>query len=158
MYVDIKQLFYVPEIYLLGIYRLCKLISEQKSKDEYDGFVCASNNGSVLATALSILLNKKAVYLMNLGPHLTIMDREAIDNIEERKRYLFIFDFMCLGTELKLVKTIVTFKGAQIEGSFGIAKHHLPSRTQPVRLYEHSLHAVLSINDEFDYKYNISIM
>jgi orotate phosphoribosyltransferase len=157
MYVDIKQLFYEPVIYLLAVYRLCKLIIEVIDRDQFDGFICASNNGSVLATALSVLLNKKAIYLMNLGPHLTIMDREVIDNIQSSKRYIFIYDFICLGTELKLVKTIVTFKGAFIQGSFGVAKHHLPSRKQPQRKYDATLHALVSINDEYNFNYTVSI-
>ena len=157
MYVDIKQLFYEPNIYLLAIYLLCKKIADQFHREHYDGFICASNNGSVLATSLSLLLNKPCVHLMNLGPHLTIMDREIIDKIAEKKTYLFIYDFICLGTELKLVKTLATLRGAKVAASFGIANHLLPSRQEPPRRYEPFVFSLFTINEDFNFNYQVSI-
>lgn len=157
MYVDIKQLFYEPRVYLLAIYLLCEKITEERSGEHYDGFICASNNGSVIATSLSLLLNKASLHLMNLGPHLTIMDREIIDKICEHNKYLFIFDFVCLGTELKLVKTLATLRGAKVEASFGIADYLLPSRVSLPRCYDSSVRPLFSINSDFDFNYSVSI-
>jgi len=152
MYVDVKQLFNNAPIYLLTVYRLCKLIDTQLNKNEYDGFICASNNGSVLSTMLTLMLNKKSTYIMNLGPHLTIMDKETIDKIKVNGKYAFIFDFVCLGTELKLVKTVVSLQGAKVVGMFGVAKHH------PERKYDPTLNALVSVNDDYDFGYIVSIV
>lgn len=157
MYVDIKQLFYEPKTFILSIYLLCNKISEYATIKHFDGFICASNNGSVIATSLSLLLNKASLHLMNLGPHLTIMDREIIDKICKDKVYLFIYDFICLGTELKLVKTLATLRGAKVNASFGIASHKLPSRVDPPRRYDTNISSLFSINDDFDFNYTVSI-
>ncbi|WP_136524327.1 hypothetical protein [Geomonas ferrireducens] len=156
MYIDIKQMFCNTPVYFLTLYLLCRLLTREKNLDQYDGFICASNNGSVISTALTILIGKPTIYLMNLGPHLTIMDREVIGKIKEGGRYLFVYDFLCLGTELKLVKTVVALQGATIEGSFGIAKLFLPSNPSSPRKYDTTNHSVISINEEFEFNYEVS--
>ena len=47
----------------------------------------------------------------------------SVENIKQGKRYLYIFDFMCTGTELKIVSALVNSKKGVIKGAVGISRY-----------------------------------
>jgi orotate phosphoribosyltransferase len=120
-YVDVKKIFINQEIFSLVLYEMACLI-ERNIGDKFDELICVSNNGLAIASVLSCLLKKKVIYLMKLGPQSTLMAKDVVKNLGSGKRYVFIYDFSCLGTEIKMVNTIVSLFGSELIGSVGVAK------------------------------------
>jgi hypothetical protein len=145
MYIDVKQVFLENKVYALAIYELCRTM-----KKHFPGDCClvsASNNGSTIATAVGRLLKINVLYLRNLGPHVTLHDTQLIEKIIPQQKYVFVFDFICLGTEFKIAKTIVKLKKAALIGAIGIAIYNPPDKEKIISL--------LKVNEtewNFDYK------
>ena len=125
-YVDIKTVFLDPEVNCLVLYEMCCLFFDNFLEKNISALVSASNNGAAIASIIGQLIDKKVLYLQNLGPHLTIRDKKLIDKVEAGNKYLFVYDFICLGTELKLAKTVVNLKSASIVGAIGVAHFKKP--------------------------------
>lgn len=120
-YVNAKKLFRNPDKHGFIIYQLIRKISTKRT--EIDALVSASRNGANLASVIGWLLDIKVVYCANLGPKFSLMTHNIERNIRENKRYFFIYDFMCLGTELKVLNAIVGVRGAHLVGGMGIANY-----------------------------------
>lgn len=129
MYVNAKLLFAEPDMYLFIMYQMLKEV--ERYKENIDALICASRNGANLATLIGWLLNIKVVYCENLGPRFALFTEVVRKEIRKRKRYFFIFDFMCLGTELKVLNTIIGIKGARLVGGIGIANYIDIQREEP---------------------------
>ncbi|WP_088227825.1 hypothetical protein [Desulfosporosinus sp. FKB] len=149
MYVDIKKIFNNRKMYSLIIYELCNLVVTHFNK-RFDALVSSSNNGSALSTIIGKILNKDVLYLMNLGPHLTIRDKELLNSIIPKKRYLFIYDFICLGTEFKITKTVVNTKDADLVGAVGVAKYRFEDREN-----KHKVFSLIDINTDCNLSYEV---
>ena len=142
-YINIKQIFYDPKFYyLIFFFFLSSIINNYKTED-YDKLICSSYNGAALASIIGQMLNKDVVYLMNLGPRLTISDRELIKGIEPHKKYLYIADFICLGTEFKILKTTVRLQNSNIIGGVSVASY----KCNP----DYKIHPIVDITDK-EYK------
>jgi orotate phosphoribosyltransferase len=147
-YVNIKKIFTDPEIFSLAIYELANII-DHNFKDKYDEFICVSNNGFAISNVLSSLLKKKVVYLMKLGPQSTLMSKDVVKNLDLNKRYLFIYDFSCLGTEIKLVKTIVNLFNSELVGCVGVAKYLDRDESSGKNF------TIFKINEDMEYSYKL---
>ena len=86
-------------------------------------FVTSSKNGAILASILGDLLNIKEIHLLGVGPKYTVQFGDSLDCIKTGKRYLYIFDFMCTGTELKIVSALINSKRAKLRGAVGISRY-----------------------------------
>lgn len=156
IYIDIKTLFADNELTFLASYEMAKMFFAN-FKYDYDGVICVSNNGAALATIIADLLNTDAIYLFNLGPHSTIMSDDLMERIHSNKRYVFIYDFSCLGTEIKLVKTVVNLIGAKVIGSVGVSRYL--DRSDKGRIgesYPKNNYTIFRINDDYDLDYQLS--
>lgn len=118
-YIDIKHFFSHPVFYNLLVYELAKIIAENNIK--YDSFICSSNNGAVLATSLGSILNKNVTYIQNLGPKLSINDSKIFDRIKKYEGFYYIFDFMCLGSELRHTMMLTKLKEAKVIKAVGVS-------------------------------------
>lgn len=147
IYVDIKKTFIDQDIFTLLIYELANLINYNFTEDFE--LICVSNNGFAISNVLSSLFKKKVVYLMKLGPQSTLMTNDLIKNIGTNKKYLFVYDFSCLGTEIKLVKTIVNLFGSTLIGCIGVAKH-LERKDSTDKNF-----TIFKINDDVDFEYKL---
>lgn len=119
MYVDIRKLFTEKNNMAVFIFNLYQIVKEL---DAFDSFIVVSNNGAVLANILSYIFEKKVLYLMNLGPKIALKDREIQRKIKKGFKYIYVYDFMCLGNELKMIDTLLKIHGATLEYSVGIAQ------------------------------------
>ena len=157
-YIDIKKIFSDNEIFYLSIYEICRLI--EKSLVQFDCLICSSNNGAALATIIGQVLNINVLYLLNLGPNLTIRDKELINRISPRTKYFYIFDFICLGTEYKLLNTILKIKGAELSGAIGIAKYVDIDRDERnlASKIDEKIFQIFRVNDEsYDFGYEVKV-
>lgn len=121
MYVNAKKLFLKPENYNFILYQMVKEVSIYR--DEIDALVSSSRNGANLANLIGWLLNIKVIHCINLGPRFSLSTYKIRKDIRKNKKYLYIYDFMCLGTEVKVLNTILGVRDAQLIGGVGIANY-----------------------------------
>lgn len=121
MYINAKRLFTDPNQYCFIIYQIICLIMENNC--EVDALVSASRNGANIASVIGWLLNKKVIHCTNLGPKFSLAASSVYKDIRRNRKYIYIFDFMCLGTEAKLLNTLLSFKGAVLIEGYGIANY-----------------------------------
>lgn len=119
MYVNVKRLFLHPEKYYAIIFGLAKRIVE--SEIEYDGFVSSSKNGALLANMLGMMLDKKVIHILGLGPKYSMNVGNLQKEIKKKKNYIYVFDFRCTGTEMKILSALINANDAYIHGAVGIA-------------------------------------
>lgn len=119
MYVNIKRLFQYPEHYYSIAFGLAKKIVD--SKIEYDGLISSSKNGALLANLLGMLLNKKVIHIIGLGPKYSMNTGDLQKEIKKRKNYIYVFDFRCTGTEMKALLALISANEAYVTGAAGIA-------------------------------------
>lgn len=120
-YVNVKKLFSDVDSYYFILYSLAEMLYPYVGK--IDAFISTSKNGAILANILGGILNVKEVHLIGLGPKYSMKLGDSIECIKEGKRYTYIFDFMCTGTELKIVSALVNSKKAFLSYAAGIAKY-----------------------------------
>lgn len=119
-YVDIKRLFMKPDELSLVVYYLSRrLLTLGK---EYDALVATSKNGAILATLLGRMIDRDVVCCVNIGPQYAL-SASAVEQIQSGKRYVYVYDFICLGTEAKLLHALVTSRRATLVGGIGVASY-----------------------------------
>lgn len=121
MYVNAKKLFLDPEKYYFILYQM--ILRVAKHKGQIDALISASRNGANLANTIGWLLDIKVIHCITLGPKFSLSMQNINKDIRKRKNYFYIFDFMCLGTEVKVLNAILAVKGAKLIGGMGIANY-----------------------------------
>ena len=149
-YIDVKRICASPDIYNLVLLRLSKMITNRYPVSDYDGIVCASLNGAVLATLVGYMIGKNVLYLMNLGPRFTIRDKEVINNIPQGKKYIFVADMICTGTELKLAEMVISLRDSKIIGGVAVVKY-----LNPISYV--NLSAIVDISDGDNFNYRLTV-
>lgn len=120
-YVDVKRLFMQPENLNIILYYMAKRLAPKKL--EYDAIVSTSKNGAVLSTLVGQLLNKDVVHCVNVGPQFALPIQAVEETFQKHKRYIYVCDFICLGTEVKLLHALMTSRQAIFVGGVGIANY-----------------------------------
>ncbi len=120
-YVDVKRLFLDVENYYYIIFSLAEIVFNRIG--HVDALVSSSKNGAIIANILGGLLDVKEVHLIGVGPKYSMELGDTIDCIKQGKKYAYIFDFMCTGTELKIVSALINSKKAYLTYAAGIAKY-----------------------------------
>ena len=59
---------------------------------------------------------------MNIGPQYAL-PVSAVERIQRGERYLYVYDFICLGTEAKLLHALLASRGAFLAGGIGVASY-----------------------------------
>lgn len=120
-YIDVKKLFINVEKYYFIIFSLAEQL--YNFGGHIDAFISSSKNGAILANILGGLLDVKEVHLIGVGPKYSMELGDSVECIKKGKRYVYIFDFMCTGTELKIVSALINSKKAYLPYAAGIAKY-----------------------------------
>lgn len=151
-YINLKKIYAKPDMLNFCLYGLYRYIL--KHNNEFDSFVCTSNNGAVLATVLGAIFRKKVLYLLNLGPKVIIKEKDLWKKIERHNKYFYVYDVLCLGTELKILNVILNMHRAELVGGIGIG------RVLPLERYSQdiSYEALVDITKyKSDFKYSITL-
>lgn len=119
-YLSIKKLFREVEDFYFIIFSLAHRISDLP---KFDAFVTSSKNGAIIATILGDILNVKEIHLIGVGPKYSMEFDGSVDSIKPGKRYVYIFDFMCTGTELKIVSALINSKKGILKAAIGISRY-----------------------------------
>lgn len=122
-YVDIKKLFINVNDYYYILFCLAEKVSMQIQKRQIDAFISSSKNGAIIANILGGMLDIKEIHLLGVGPIYSMELGDSLESIKKGKKYAYIFDFMCTGTELKIASALVNSKRAYLDYAAGIAKY-----------------------------------
>lgn len=120
-YIHINRIFYCFNSYMFIIYELAKNIYDF-GIDKIDALISTSKTGGVIATLVGKLLNKKVVHCLGLGPKNTSISN-IFNKIRKDKSYYVVCDFVCIGTEIKTLNTIITLAGAKLIGGVSVASY-----------------------------------
>ena len=120
-YTHINRIFYCFNSYMFIIYELAKHIYDF-GIDKIDALISTSKTGGIIATLVGKLLNKKVVHCLGLGPKNTSISN-IFNKIRRDKSYYVVSDFVCLGTEIKTLNTIITLAGANLIGGISVASY-----------------------------------
>ena len=75
-----------------------------------------------MAGLLGRMTGRKVVCCVNIGPQYAL-PVSAVERIHRGERYLYIYDFICLGTEAKLLHALLASRGAFLVGGIGVASY-----------------------------------
>lgn len=119
-YLSIKKLFREVDDFYFTIFSLAHIITDLP---KFDAFVTSSKNGAIIATILGDILDIKEIHLIGIGPKYSMELDGTVDSIKAGKRYVYIFDFMCTGTELKIVSALINSKKGVLKAAVGISRY-----------------------------------
>lgn len=125
MFLDFKKVFEDSQDFRFVIMELCHLVKQIESEKKIDYLVATSKNSIALTAVLSRRLDKPAIYHTNIGQKYVkqkFADKaeSQTDNIQKKKRYLMIFDVICLGTEARILNAIINVCGGNLVGAAGL--------------------------------------
>lgn len=123
MSLDYKKMFEKTKDFqfILGemYYEICCI--EQK----FDFLVAASKNAIALAAILGERLGKPVIYYTSIGQKYVrhnFQDKieSQVDAVQRAKKYLMIFDVICLGTEARILNGVINALGGNLVGAVGM--------------------------------------
>lgn len=125
-YIKLKELLTnEKEFMLYAIYVLSKKVkahwSAELRSDNKPVLICHSLNGSYIATVLSNILNLDMFVLDQIGP-INKLYRNLGKEIEPDKKYIIVSDMVCLGTEVRITKSIIEYLGGEYLGNVSIVR------------------------------------
>lgn len=120
-YIDFKNVFSDNYSTLIITYFMAKKILD--NYEEFDELICTSKTGAILASILGKFLNKSVVYCISIGPIFACDTYKQFNDIKKNKKYLYICDFICLGTEIKILNAITTQNNSSLIGGVSIATY-----------------------------------
>lgn len=128
-YFNAKKALVKGEVFHLIVYSMTKMLETvlgELVNQDFDAFVCASITGACFASALSVFFQKPVIYLKNIGPSMSANDERMIERIRKSKRYVYVFDFICLGSEFDRMRMICNIRLAKVVASIGISYYRFP--------------------------------
>lgn len=119
--------FILGEIY----YEICCI--EQK----FDFLVAASKNAIALAAILGERIGKPAIYYTSIGQKYVRHNfrdkiKNQVDEVQQAKKYLMIFDVICLGTEARILNGVINALGGNLIGAVGMVCVQEPENIRKV--------------------------
>lgn len=125
MSLDYKKMFEDSENFSFIISELFYEIRHIGLTQRFDFLVAASKNAIALAAVLGSLLGKPAIYHTNIGQKyvkqkFSDKTENQIDTVQKSKKYLMIFDVICLGTEARILNGIINVLGGHLVGAVGM--------------------------------------
>lgn len=161
-YFNVRKIFCDYSLFHLVVFQMAWMVISHVKEitSGFDAFICASVNGAFLASGLSVYFKKPVIFLRNVGPQMATSDERLAERIISGKKYIYIFDFMCLGTEFQRIKMLTNIRKAKIISCIGVShyKHPLDKTNQSTASsdVEHlkfdSIYTLFNIN-EFDNGY-----
>ena len=127
MYISVKKLFLNPCNYYYVLYGMA---GEVEKLGEFDSFISSSKNGAIIASLLGAMLNKKVVHIQGVGPKYSMRFGNKQNEIKKGRSYVYVYDFICTGTESKIVSALINANDAYMIGEIGFAKYYSSDRAK----------------------------
>jgi len=150
-YINIKQLFCDVEGFQFIVFSLAEKLYKHINEDGIDAVVSSSKNGAIIANILAGLLDIKEVHLLGIGPQYAMEIGDSLEYIRHGKKYAYVFDFMCTGTEAKIVSALINSKKAYLPYAIGVASYKKNTCDYPIRVVDQ-----LVDTEMMNIKYSIS--
>jgi len=125
-YLHLKRLFLSSAATMFVCYRLCCKL-EENEKHKNVPLISGSSTGNVIATILATLTDREILHCSNIGPRFGIKIRtlplKIMDKKNKGRDYIYIFDMICLGTEIKILNSMLKMNDSKIIACFGVASY-----------------------------------
>lgn len=123
-FIDLKKLisFERPFVYF-ALYKLAMKIKYKWSQEikEKPILVSQSLTSTFIVSILSKLLKLDILVFDKIGPITKLYNKLEKHNFDKRK-YIVVSDLVCLGTEVKITKSLIEFSGGQYLGNISLVK------------------------------------
>lgn len=123
-FIDLKKFISVerPFIYF-ALYKLAMKIRYKWNREiEADPIlVCQSLTSTFIVSILSKLLRLDILVFDKIGPITKLYNKLENHNFDSRK-YIVVSDLVCLGTEVKITKSLIEFSGGKYLGNVSLVK------------------------------------
>jgi len=156
-YVDVKEFISIDYSFIVfSVYKLALMVKDKWMITEtaLPILVCQNSNGAFIASLLSGLLGLNILILDKIGPINKLYKRLG-NTIEAEKSYVVVSDFVCLGTEVKIVKNLIEFSGGKYIGNVSLIRVETLDATDRDFLDALSVFEITSANNQ-DLDYYIS--
>lgn len=123
-FVDIKRFISLePNLTYFAIYKLSLKIKRNWNEKLQDKpiLVGQSLSSTYVVSIISKLLKLDILIFDKIGPINKIYGKLEKHNFE-KKQYIVVSDFVCLGTEVKITKNLIEFSGGKYLGNVSIVK------------------------------------
>lgn len=149
VYVNIKKLFLFPDDYYFVLFGMAKKIKREFG--EFDAFISSSKNGAIIANLLGAMMNKKVIHIMGIGPQYSLRKASKEHEIISKCSYIYVFDFICTGMEMKVSATLINSNAADLIGGIGVAQYKKSNNPKDILLKK--MKSLITINEtEIRYK------
>lgn len=125
-YVALKDLFLHMEDALFILYRMAEKIHSKyplPTDRANKMLICCSKTGAAYTSLLSMLLNMRSVYCVSVGPKFALDTTHLKNEIQVGQDYIYVFDFLCMGSEAKILHAMVSCLGGNLEYGIGAANY-----------------------------------
>lgn len=122
-YIALKNLFLDMDSAMFVVYKMAEKVRKECPMLEKKVLVCCSKTGAAFTSLLSMLLGLKAVYCVNIGPKFALDMDHLKREIQEGQEYIYTFDFLCMGTEVKILHALVSILGGHLVYGIGVANY-----------------------------------
>lgn len=122
-FISVDREFFLYAIYSLAVKTYNKWFKDKKAFNSENKpiLVCQNLNSSYITSILSTLLRTDIVILDQIGP-INKMYSTLDSKIENNKKYIVVSDLVCLGTEIKIAKSLIEFLGGKYLGNVSIVR------------------------------------
>lgn len=122
-YIALKNLFRDMNGTMFVVYKMAEKVRENCPDLKKQVLVCCSKTGAAFTSLLSMLLGLKAVYCINIGPKFALDMEHLKREIQEGEEYIYTFDFLCMGTEVKILHALISILGGNLTYGIGVANY-----------------------------------
>lgn len=122
-YIALKNLFLEMDNAMFVVYKMAEKVRMECPSLEKKVLVCCSKTGAAFTSLLSMLLGLKAVYCVSIGPKFALDMENLKREIQEGQEYIYVFDFLCMGTEVKILHALISMLGGRLVYGIGVASY-----------------------------------
>jgi len=120
-YIDIKKCIESIQCFPFMIYTLARklidsgFITEELIRFRKLSLFCHTLNGSYIASLLGYLLGIDILFYDHIGPKNKLYRTYLENKIQKDINYIVVADVICLGSELRSVRTLLEYEGAKFK-------------------------------------------
>lgn len=158
-YVNIRRIFKKPDQGRFLMYCLAYRVKELVGNVGNYKLICTSKTGAVIANIVSRMLNVPVVFCVGVGPKFAVKPDEIIEKVQKKESYVYIFDFICIGTELKILSTFISDRKSKLICGVGPASFIRCNHPEIVKrkLILNKMHPLINVQDYPYMGYEIEI-
>lgn len=122
-YIAMKNLFRDMKDAMFVVYQMAEAVCSGCPDWRGKTLVCCSKTGAALTSLLSMILGLKVVYCVNIGPKFALDIEHLKQEIRLGEKYIYAFDFLCMGTEVKILHALLSVLGGNLVYGIGVANY-----------------------------------